>query len=76
MRTGEFSHNGTTLYYEMLGDGDKDVVLQHGFSDFTGLGTGTFFAAAITGAIRQKNKIKNTMSLCFLKRFITLFLWF
>jgi len=36
MRTGEFSHNGTTLYYEMLGDGDKDVVLQHGFSDFTG----------------------------------------
>ena len=36
MKSGEFKHNGTTLHYEIIGDGEKDVVLQHGFSDFSG----------------------------------------
>jgi pimeloyl-ACP methyl ester carboxylesterase len=33
MKTGTFTHAGIVFHYDMLGEGNKHVILQHGFSD-------------------------------------------
>ncbi|MCD6356165.1 MAG: alpha/beta hydrolase [Anaerolineaceae bacterium] len=34
MESGNFKHDGVTFHYDIVGEGNKHVVLQHGFSDY------------------------------------------